>query len=93
MSEHHATNGNGHSTHGMNGHNGMNGHSRSKHAMNAYDAAELAAEWREHARWKGIERPYSAEDVLRLRGSIKIEYTLASLGAERLWNLYTPSLM
>src|SRR6266567_2295347 len=81
MSEHHATNGNGHSN------NGMNGHSRSKHAMNAYHATELAAEWKENTRWKGITRPYSAEEVVRLRGSIKIEYTLASLGAERLWNL------
>ena len=35
---------------------------------------------------KGL-RVYSAEDVIRLRGSVKIEYTLASLGAERLWNL------
>jgi isocitrate lyase len=87
MSEHHATNGNGHNNNGVNGHNGMNGHSRSKHAMNAYHAAELEAEWKENTRWKGIVRPYSAEDVIRLRGSIKIEYTLASLGAERLWNL------
>src|SRR5205823_3618563 len=47
----------------------------------------LATEWKENPRWKGITRPYSAEDVVRLRGSIKIEYTLASLGAERLWNL------
>src|SRR5260370_11732603 len=38
-------------------------------------------------RWQGIARPYSAEDVSRLRGSITIEYTLARLGAERLWNL------
>ena len=81
MSEHHATNGNGYSK------NGMNGHSRSKHAMNAYHATELAAEWKENTRWKGITRPYSAEEVVRLRGSIKIEYTLASLGAEWLWNL------
>src|SRR6266566_2343713 len=81
MSEHHATNGYGHSKHGM------NGHSRSKHAMNAYYAAELATEWKENTRWEGITRPYSAEDVIRLRGSVKIEYTLARLGAERLWNL------
>src|SRR5579859_4868526 len=81
MSGQHAVNGNGHSTHGM------NGHSKSKHAMNAYYAAELEAEWKGNSRWKGIERPYSAEDVLRLRGSIKIEYTLARLEAERLWNL------
>jgi len=38
-------------------------------------------------RWTGIERPYTPDDVRRLRGSIKIEYTLAKLGAERLWNL------
>src|SRR5256884_4363842 len=81
MSEQHVVNGDGHSKHGM------NGHSRSKHAMNAYYAAELEAEWKENKRWKGIVRPYSAVDVVRLRGSIKIEYTLASLGAERLWNL------
>ncbi len=62
MSEYHATNGNGHSKHGM------NGHSRSKHAMNAYYAAELETDWKENTRWKGIVRPYSAEDVIRLRG-------------------------
>ena len=45
------------------------------------------ADWRVNARWAGITRPYSMEDVLRLRGSIQIEYTLARLGAERLWNL------
>src|SRR5271167_4745430 len=50
-----------------------------------------------HSRWAGIERPYTQMDVRRLRGSIKIEYTLAKLGAERLWNLlraepYVPAL-
>ena len=49
-------------------------------------AAQIAREW-ESDRWEGIERPYSAEDVARLRGSIKIEYTLARMGAERLWEL------
>jgi isocitrate lyase len=44
-------------------------------------------EWAKNRRWKGIERPYTAEDVLRLRGSIQIEHTLARLGAERLWEL------
>jgi isocitrate lyase len=48
---------------------------------------QLEKDWAENPRWEGIERPYSAEDVLRLRGSVKIEYTLAKLGAERLWNL------
>ena len=47
----------------------------------------LAASWVSDARWKGIERPYSAEDVVRLRGSIQIEQTLARMGAERLWQL------
>jgi len=46
---------------------------------------ELALEWKTQARWTGIERPYSAEDVVRLRGSIHVEHTLARLGAERLW--------
>jgi isocitrate lyase len=49
-------------------------------------AAEIAKGW-ESERWAGIERPYSAEDVLRLRGSVRIEYTLARMGAERLWEL------
>jgi isocitrate lyase len=48
-------------------------------------------------RWDGIERPYTAEDVERLRGSVRIEHTLARLGAERLWELlqhedYVPAL-
>ncbi len=47
----------------------------------------IEKDWAENPRWEGIERPYSAEDVLRLRGSVKIEYTLAKIGAERLWNL------
>jgi isocitrate lyase len=38
-------------------------------------------------RWEGIERPYADEDVRRLRGSVQVEHTLASLGAERLWKL------
>ncbi len=50
-------------------------------------AHELAAEWKESPRWKGVTRPYSANDVIRLRGSVMIEYTLARLGAERLWKL------
>jgi isocitrate lyase len=44
-------------------------------------------EWSHNPRWKGVQRPYRAEDVLRLRGSIHIEHTLARLGAERLWEL------
>ena len=45
----------------------------------------LQQDWETNPRWKGIKRPYSAEDVLKLRGSIKIEHTLAKMGAERLW--------
>ena len=44
-------------------------------------------EWTTNRRWHGIERPYSRADVDRLRGSIRIEHTLARLGAERLWHL------
>ena len=44
-------------------------------------------EWKNNPRWRGIERPYTAQDVLRLRGSVHIEHTLARLGAERLWEL------
>ena len=47
----------------------------------------LEMDWRTNPRWAGITRPYTAEDVERLRGSIHIEHTLARLGAERLWNL------
>jgi isocitrate lyase len=43
--------------------------------------------WRTSPRWQGIERPYSAEDVYRLRGSFNIEHSVAKLGAERLWEL------
>ena len=49
-------------------------------------AAEIAGEWGS-GRWEGIERPYEVEDVARLRGSVRIEYTLARMGAERLWAL------
>ena len=44
-------------------------------------------DWDSNPRWAGITRPYSIEEVDRLRGSIRIEYTLAQQGAERLWNL------
>ncbi|KTD82714.1 isocitrate lyase [Legionella waltersii] len=49
--------------------------------------SELAKEWKENSRWSGVLRPYSAEDVIKLRPSIKIEYTLAHRGANKLWNL------
>jgi isocitrate lyase len=50
-------------------------------------ADQLDARWRDDARWQGIERTYAAADVVRLRGSVVPEATLARLGAERLWEL------
>lgn len=50
-------------------------------------AAKLSAEWQNNARWNGVVRPYTAEEVLTLRGSFHIDYTIARLGAERLWQL------
>ena len=50
-------------------------------------AAALTKDWAENPRWKGIKRGYSADDVIRLRGSFPIEYTLARRGAEKLWDL------
>ncbi|OEH92421.1 isocitrate lyase [Bacillus solimangrovi] len=48
---------------------------------------KLEESWANEERWGGVTRPYSAEDVLRLRGSIDIEYTLARRGSEKLWKL------
>ena len=50
------------------------------------ETATLEKQWREDPRWRGMERGYSAADVVRLRGSVAIEHTLARRGAERLWN-------
>jgi isocitrate lyase len=50
-------------------------------------ATELTNEWMEAPRWKGIKRGYTAEDVVRLRGSLPVEYSLARHGAEKLWKL------
>jgi isocitrate lyase len=55
--------------------------------MSTQTASELNKQWQSDARWTGILRPYSGEDVGRLRGSIHVEHTLARLGAERLWTL------
>ncbi|WP_297989322.1 isocitrate lyase/phosphoenolpyruvate mutase family protein, partial [uncultured Anoxybacillus sp.] len=48
---------------------------------------QLEESWQLDERWKGITRPYSAADVIKLRGSLDIEYTLARRGAEKLWHL------
>ena len=53
----------------------------------ANQIAGLENQWRSNPRWKGITRPYKAEDVIRLRGTLQVEHTLARLGAERLWDL------
>ena len=57
----------------------------------------LECEWQTDPRWEGILRPFSAEDVLKLRGTLKIEYSFAQAGAKRLWQLlqtedYIPAL-
>jgi len=66
--------------------NGNGNHNRNgRPADLELDALEL--DWRSNLRWAGITRPYSAKDVEQLRGSIRVEHTLARLGAERLWNL------
>ena len=51
------------------------------------EVAKLKKDWAENPRWKGISRTYSAEDVIRLRGSLQVEHTLARRGAEKLWKL------
>jgi isocitrate lyase len=48
-------------------------------------AEELRSLWRDSPRWRGIERPYSAEDVVRLRGTIAVEHSIARLTSEKLW--------
>jgi isocitrate lyase len=53
----------------------------------ARDSKSIEKDWERNPRWEGIAREYSADDVLRLRGSIDIQYTLAELGAERLWQI------
>jgi isocitrate lyase len=53
----------------------------------ANQIAALENQWRSNPRWQGITRPYKAEDVIRLRGTVQVEHTLARLGAERLWDL------
>ncbi|WP_396022244.1 isocitrate lyase [Chryseobacterium suipulveris] len=46
---------------------------------------QLEKEWLENPRWNSVKRPYSAEEVLKLRGSYKIDYTIAKLMSEKLW--------
>jgi isocitrate lyase len=65
--------------------------------MKTYDHVALKNEWATSARWQGIKRGYTAQDVVKLRGSVEIKYTLAERGAKRLWKLlhsehYVPAL-
>ncbi|HEY8540670.1 MAG TPA: isocitrate lyase [Steroidobacteraceae bacterium] len=53
--------------------------------MTRLTAEQLRQDWQTNPRWKGIVRNYKPEDVVRLRGSVHIEYSLARLGAEKLW--------
>ncbi|CAM8650853.1 AceA Isocitrate lyase [Burkholderiales bacterium] len=51
------------------------------------EAQKLQQDWAENPRWRGIKRGYSAEEVIRLRGSLQVEHTLARRGSEKLWDL------
>ena len=51
------------------------------------EAQKLQKEWSDNPRWRGIKRSYSAADVVRLRGSVAVEHTLAKRGSEKLWTL------
>ena len=57
------------------------------HEILADDVESLNLEWGHDPRWKGVLRPYTPEDVLKLRGTLKLEHTLAKAGAKRLWYL------
>src|ERR671927_606716 len=65
--------------------------------MKTNDHASLENKWTTSERWHGIKRGYTAADVVKLRGSVEIKYTLAERGAKRLWELlhnelYVPAL-
>jgi isocitrate lyase len=53
--------------------------------MTLRNADQLARDWNDSPRWKGVRRGYSAADVVRLRGTVHVEHSLARLGAEKLW--------
>jgi len=57
------------------------------HLTREQQIAQLEKDWAENPRWKGIKRSYSAADVVKLRGSLQIDHTLAKRGAEKLWTL------
>ena len=51
------------------------------------EAEALEREWETDPRWSGVERPYSGEDVVKLRGAFRVEHSVARAGARRLWDL------
>ena len=67
------------------------------HEVDVDDVAIMRDEWENDPRWEGITRPYTPEEVLALRGTLKVEYSFATAGAKRLWHLlktedYIPAL-
>ena len=57
------------------------------HVILEDDEERIQNQWDNDPRWKGIQRPYTLEDVLKLRGTLKVEYSFAEAGAKRLWHL------
>jgi len=57
------------------------------HEVESDEIEDLQQRWENDPRWKGLVRPYTAEEALRLRGTLKIDYTFAKVGAKRLWYL------
>jgi isocitrate lyase len=55
--------------------------------MNSRQPDDMLQQWETNVRWQGIKRPYSEREVVRLRGSLQVEHTLARRGAERLWTM------
>src|SRR4051812_46431185 len=82
-------NGNGHATETKNGKTHTMDASAATNGSSASNAEvdALAAAWRTESRWQGITRGYSAEKVLRLRGTMKIEHTIADKMSRKLWDL------
>src|SRR6266568_4259039 len=70
-----------------NGHTTPNGNGRAADSRFGEQVTRLRREWATSERWRGTERTYSAADVVRLRGSVQEEHTLARMGAQRLWRL------
>ena len=56
--------------------------------MTWLDAAALEKDWKENPRWKGVTRPYSGADVVKLRGSLPIEYSIATHTSKKLWDYF-----